>query len=66
MQVTNTLELSAVVWRENAVYVALCPEFDVASQGKALRKLCGILRKRLNCIWRMKTLKNLLKLKLQS
>jgi hypothetical protein len=25
MQVTNTLELSAVVWREDGVYVALCP-----------------------------------------
>jgi len=34
MEVANTLELSAVVWREDGIYVALCPEFDVASQGK--------------------------------
>jgi predicted RNase H-like HicB family nuclease len=35
MQVTDTLELLAVVWREDKFYVALCPEFDVASQGKS-------------------------------
>ena len=43
MHVSDSLELSAVVWREEALYVALCPELDVASQGKsaeeALRNL---------------------------
>jgi predicted RNase H-like HicB family nuclease len=38
MQVTNTLEFSAVVWREDEIYVALCPEFDVASQGKSVEE----------------------------
>lgn len=30
------MELSAVVWREEGIYVALCPELDVASQGKSV------------------------------
>jgi len=30
------VELSAVVWREEGIYVALCPELDVASQGKSV------------------------------
>ena len=38
MQVTKTLEFSAVVWRENSFYVALCPEFDVASQGENIEE----------------------------
>jgi len=38
MQVTKTKELSAVVWREYGIYVALCPEFDVASQGKSVEE----------------------------
>lgn len=36
MQATETLELSAVVWKEERLYVALCPELDVASQGKSV------------------------------
>ena len=36
MQYADTLELSAVVRREGGLYVALCPEFDVASQGKSV------------------------------
>jgi predicted RNase H-like HicB family nuclease len=47
MQVTKTLELSAVVWRENAVYVALCPEFDVASQGKSVEEALRNLKEAL-------------------
>jgi predicted RNase H-like HicB family nuclease len=47
MQVTNTLELSAVVWRENAIYVALCPEFDVASQGKSVEEALRNLKEAL-------------------
>jgi predicted RNase H-like HicB family nuclease len=38
MQVSKTLELSAVVRREDGVYVALYPEFDVASQGKSVEE----------------------------
>lgn len=38
MQAANTLELSAVVRREDGLYVALCPEFDVASQGKSVEE----------------------------
>jgi len=38
MQVAETVELSAVVWREEGIYVALCPELDVASQGKSVEE----------------------------
>jgi predicted RNase H-like HicB family nuclease len=47
MQVTNTLELSAVVWREDELYVALCPEFDVASQGKSVEEALRNLKEAL-------------------
>ena len=36
MQVTNTLELSAVVRREDGLYVAMFSEFEVAGQGKGV------------------------------
>jgi len=38
MQVTETIELSAILWREEEIYVALCPELDVASQGKSVEE----------------------------
>jgi len=47
MQVTNTLELSAVVWREDRIYVALCPELDVASQGKSVEEALRNLKEAL-------------------
>ena len=47
MQVPNTLELSAVVWREEGIYVALCPEFDVASQGKSVEEALRNLKEAL-------------------
>ena len=47
MQVTNTLELSAVVWREDELYVALRPEFDVASQGKSVEEALRNLKEAL-------------------
>ena len=47
MQVTNTLELSAVVRREDGLYVALCPEFDVASQGKSVEEALKNLKEAL-------------------
>jgi predicted RNase H-like HicB family nuclease len=43
VQVTETLELSAVVWRGDAVYVVLGPEFDVASRGKGVEEALGNL-----------------------
>jgi len=47
MQVANTLELSAVVRREDGLYVALCPEFDVASQGKSVEEALSNLKEAL-------------------
>ena len=47
MQVANTLELSAVVRREDGIYVALCPEFDVASQGKSIEEALSNLKEAL-------------------
>jgi predicted RNase H-like HicB family nuclease len=47
MQVTKTKELSAVVWREYGIYVALCPEFDVASQGKSVEEALRNLKEAL-------------------
>ena len=47
MQVTNTLELSAVVRKEDGLYVALCPELDVASQGKSVEEALRNLKEAL-------------------
>ena len=47
MQVTKPLELSAVVRRENGIYVALCPELDVASHGKSVEDALRNLKKAL-------------------
>jgi predicted RNase H-like HicB family nuclease len=47
MQVNKTLELSAVVRKENGIYVALCPEFDVASQGKSVEEALKNLKEAL-------------------
>jgi predicted RNase H-like HicB family nuclease len=47
MQVSKTLELSAVVRREGRIYVALCPEFDVASQGKSVEEALRNLKEAL-------------------
>jgi predicted RNase H-like HicB family nuclease len=47
MQYADTLELSAVVRREGGLYVALCPEFDVASQGKSVEEALGNLKEAL-------------------
>lgn len=50
MQINDSLELSAVVRKEGQLYVALCPEFDVASQGKNIEKALMNLKEGLNCI----------------
>ncbi|MHC3129391.1 MAG: type II toxin-antitoxin system HicB family antitoxin [Candidatus Bathyarchaeota archaeon] len=47
MHVSDSLELSAVVWREDALYVALCPELDVASQGKSVEEALRNLKEAL-------------------
>ena len=47
MQINKTLELSAVVRKEGRLYVALCPEFDVASQGKSYEKALENLKEAL-------------------
>jgi len=47
MQVGGSLEFSAVVWREEGLYVALCPELDVASQGKSVEKALQNLKEAL-------------------
>jgi predicted RNase H-like HicB family nuclease len=47
MQINETLELSAVVRREGRLYVALCPEFDVVSQGKSVEEALANLKEAL-------------------
>ena len=38
MESPETMEFSAVVWKEKRLYVALGPELDVASQGKSVEE----------------------------
>jgi len=38
MEVAKTLGFSAVVWKEGDIYVASCPELDIASQGKSVEE----------------------------
>jgi predicted RNase H-like HicB family nuclease len=40
----ETLSFSAVVWKEEKLYVAWCPELDVASQGKDIERALTNLR----------------------
>ena len=47
MQISHTFELSAVVRKEGQLYVALCPEFDVASQGKNVEEALANLKEAL-------------------
>jgi predicted RNase H-like HicB family nuclease len=47
MQISYSLELSAVVRKEGRLYVALCPEFDVASQGKNVEEALANLKEAL-------------------
>ncbi len=38
---TNMVEkltFSSIVWREENLYVAWCPDFDIASQGKSIEE----------------------------
>ncbi len=41
IHVSDSLEFSAVVWREEGLYVALCPELDVASHDKSVEEALG-------------------------
>jgi predicted RNase H-like HicB family nuclease len=47
MQITDTVELSVVIRKENDFYVALCPEFDIASQGKNIEEALENLKEAL-------------------
>jgi len=47
MQVTETMGLSVVVWREEGIYTALCPELDMASQGESAEEALMNLREAL-------------------
>ena len=47
LQATGALELSAVVRREDGLYVALCPELDVTSQGKSVEEALRNLKEAL-------------------
>jgi predicted RNase H-like HicB family nuclease len=47
MQTGNVIDFSAVVRREGKLYVALCPEVDVASQGKSVEEALSNLREAL-------------------
>jgi len=47
MEAAKTVEFSAVVWREERLYVALCPELDVASQGKSVEEALANLNEAL-------------------
>jgi predicted RNase H-like HicB family nuclease len=47
LQATGALELSAVVRREDGLYIALCPEFNVASQGKSVEEALSNLKEAL-------------------
>jgi len=40
----ETLTFSGVVWKEEELYVAWCPELDVASQGKRIEEALDNLR----------------------
>ena len=47
MHADDSLELSAVVRREEGLYVALCPELDVARQGKSVEEALSNLKEAL-------------------
>ena len=47
MQITDTIELSAVIRKENDFYVALCPEYDIASQGRNVEEAIKNLKEAL-------------------
>jgi predicted RNase H-like HicB family nuclease len=41
---TQTQRFTAMIYRENGGYVALCPELDVASQGHSVEEASANLR----------------------
>ena len=41
------MKLTAVIEREGEGYVSMCPELDVASQGKTIEEACDNLREAL-------------------
>jgi len=47
MKVVKSLQLSAIIWKEEELFVAWCPEVDVASQGKSIDEALANLREAL-------------------
>ena len=43
------MKLTALIEQEGDAYVSLCPEFDVASQGKTIEEARDNLRERWSC-----------------
>ena len=41
---SDTQRFTAMIYRENGGYVALCPELDVASQGESVEEASANLR----------------------
>ena len=41
---SDTQRFTAMIYRENGGYVALCPELDVASQGESVEQASACLR----------------------
>ena len=41
---THTRRFTAMIYRENGGYVALCPELDVASEGDSIEEASSNLR----------------------
>lgn len=40
----STMQLTAIIEREGAEYVSICPELDIASQGATIEKACDNLQ----------------------
>ena len=40
----RTMQLTAIIEREGAEYVSICPELDIASQGATTQKARGCVR----------------------
>ena len=45
------MKLTAVIEREGEGYLSLCPELDVASQGKTVEEACDKLREALELFY---------------
>ncbi len=48
----NTIDFTALVEREGDGYVALCPEFDIASQGNTVEEARHNLAEAVSLFWK--------------